>query len=396
MITVQQASSIIGEVPFRAATEKILLEHATGHVLAEKVIADRDLPPFHRATMDGIAIAFDEYSVGRREFNVEGVLAAGQPQSTLTSKSGCFEIMTGATLPAGTDTVVRYEDVTISNGKATITANVEKNQSVHFKGIDAIADQVLLYPGTVILPAEVAVLASVGKSEVLVYKVKPIAIVSTGDELVPVNATPEPWQIRRSNGIALSSALKTLKIESNIFHLPDEPATLERELRSIVNDHDVVILSGGVSKGKFDYVPGILEKLGIRKAFHQVKQRPGKPLWFGRSDSKTVFALPGNPVSTFLCFHRYIKPWIEAGLAIKPGNENVVLATDFTFKPDLTYFLQVKIDTTNGQLSATPDPGEGSGDFANLRNVDGFIELPSDRSEFKKGGVFPFIGFRRG
>src|SRR5262249_20907514 len=155
-----------------------------------------------------------------------------------------------------------------------------------------------------------------------------------------------------------------LKIPSSIFHLPDDPKILEKELHSILEKHDIIILSGGVSKGKFDYIPAVLEKLGIKKSFHQVKQRPGKPFWFGRSETKTVFALPGNPVSTFLCYHRYIKPWIEKGLGIESRNTKAILATDYTFKPDLTYFLQVKVDMSSGSLLATPEAGEGSGDFA--------------------------------
>lgn len=390
MISVQQATEIIHEVPFRAGKELVDISEATGRVLAETIVADRDLPPFHRATMDGIAIKFRE---GVKEFVVEGTQAAGQPQQRL--KNGCIEIMTGAVLPEGADTVVRYEDVTIENGKATINAPVEKGQSVHKKGIDASKGEVLLESGTLITAAEIAIIASVGKSKVAVADVKSIAIVSTGDEVVPIESTPDVFQIRRSNGVALASALQSMNLKSQIIHLPDDPKVLEQELSSILKNHDVIILSGGVSKGKFDYIPGVLEKLGIKKAFHQVKQRPGKPFWFGRNETKTVFALPGNPVSTFLCFHRYIKPWIEAGLGIEPRNTKAILATDYTFKPDLTYFLQVKIDTGTGSLLATPDAGEGSGDFVNLRNVDGFIELPSERSEFRKGELLAYVPFRK-
>ena len=390
MISVQQATEIIHEVPFHAGKEQVDISHATGRVLAENIVADRDLPPFHRATMDGIAIKYKE---GVTEFIVEGIQAAGQPQQQLNG--GCIEIMTGAVLPEGADTVVRYEDVTIDSGTATINAPVEKEQSVHKKGIDAAKGEVLLKPGALISPAEIALLASVGKKEVAVYRVGPVAIVSTGDEVVPIESMPATYQIRRSNGVALSSALDQIKIPSVIFHLPDDPRVLEQSLKDIINNHNIIILSGGVSKGKFDYIPGVLEKLGIKKSFHQVKQRPGKPFWFGRSQTKTVFALPGNPVSTFICFHRYVKPWIEAGLGIESRGMKAVLATDYKFKPDLTYFLQVKIDAGAGSLLATPDAGEGSGDFANLRNVDGFIELPSERSEFKKGELFPYISFRR-
>ncbi|MEI9918323.1 MAG: molybdopterin molybdotransferase MoeA [Bacteroidota bacterium] len=390
MISVQQATEIINEVPFHAGNEVVDITRATGHVLAENVIADRDLPPFHRATMDGIAIKYQE---GVIEFIVEGTQAAGQPQQKL--KSGCIEIMTGAMLPEGADTVVRYEDVVISDGKAVVNAPVEKNQFIHSKGIDAHEGEVLLKPGVILSPAEIALLASVGKNNVSVYNVKPVAIVTTGDELIPVEETPLPWQIRRSNGISISSSLSEIKIDSYLSHLPDDPSVLEKELKKIIESHDVIILSGGVSKGKFDYIPSVLEKLGIKKSFHQVKQRPGKPFWFGRSETKTVFALPGNPVSTFLCFHKYIKPWIEMGLGVESNNAKAILASDYTFKPDLTYFLQVKIDMSSGSLLATPDAGEGSGDFANLRNVDGFIELPTGRNEFKKGEAFPYIPFRR-
>jgi len=389
MISVQQATEIINEVPFHSGTEHVDIGQATGRVLAENIIADRDLPPFHRATMDGIAIKYEE---GVTEFVVEGTQAAGQPQQHL--KKGCVEIMTGAVLPEGADTVVRYEDVEIVNGKALVKAPIEKHQSVHAKGIDARKGEILLSPGTIISPAEVAILASVGKTTTAIFNPTPIAIVSTGDELVPIEDTPLPWQIRRSNGVALASALDAMNIGSHTIHLPDDPKILETKLSSIIDVHDVIILSGGVSKGKFDYIPGVLEKLGIKKAFHQVKQRPGKPFWFGRSKTKTVFALPGNPVSTFLCFHRYIKPWIEAGLGIESRNTKVILDVDYTFKPDLTYFLQVKINIGNGSLLATPDAGEGSGDFANLRNVDGFIELPSERNEFKRGELFLYIPFR--
>lgn len=390
MITVQQATEIIHEVPFHAEKEHVEISQATGRVLAGNIIADRDLPPFHRATMDGIAIKYQE---GVTEFVVEGTQAAGQPQQHL--KNGCIEIMTGAVLPEGADTVVRYEDIEITDGKATIKAPFEKNQSIHVRGIDAREGEILLRPGTILSPAEIAILASVGKPNVAIYKVRPIAIVTTGDELVPIESKPAVFQIRRSNGVALASALAMMNIDARTVHLPDDAGVLETQLSSIISNHDVIILSGGVSKGKFDYIPGVLEKLGIKKAFHQVKQRPGKPFWFGRSETKTVFALPGNPVSTFLCFHRYIKPWIEAGLGVDRRNAKAILATDFIFKPDLTYFLQVKIDTSTGSLLATPDAGEGSGDFANLRNVDGFIELPAERNQFLKGELFPYIPFRR-
>jgi molybdopterin molybdotransferase len=159
--------------------------------------------------------------------------------------------------------------------------------------------------------------------------------------------------------------------------------------------HDIVVLSGGVSKGKFDFVPNALERLGVKKIFHQVNQRPGKPFWFGKSEKQTVFALPGNPVSTYLCFYRYIKPWLEQCLGLPALKKQAILATDFTFKPSLTYFLQVSVKYEQGKLLAYPDAGGGSGDFVNLKEVDGFLELQADRSDFKAGEIFNYYSFRK-
>jgi molybdopterin molybdotransferase len=391
LITVQQATEIIMKGTVSAPGERVKLHDALGRRLAEVITCDRDLPPFHRSTMDGIAIAFNQFLGGQRTFALEGIQAAGQPQIVIKDFHNGVEIMTGGMLPNGLDTVIRYEDITVDNGKATINVDsIEKGQSIHRKGIDAKEGEEMLQPGQYISPAEVALLASVGRSEVMVLKNEPVAIVSTGDELVDIDNVPQQWQIRKSNGSALAAALQELNIPSQQFHLPDDPNALEKDLKKILSEHCWVIITGGVSKGKFDYVPSTLAKLGVEKLFHQVKQRPGKPLWFGRSLKNTVFALPGNPVSTFMCFYRYVKPAITS----IHEDRSAILGADFNFKPDLTYFLQVRVAWDKGQLIAHPIPGEGSGDFANLRNVDGFIELPSERSEFKKGEAFPYYPFR--
>ncbi len=391
MITVQQATEIIMESNFATKEERVKLQDALGRRLAVNVQADRDLPPFHRATMDGIAINFSYFQSGQREFVIEGIQAAGQPQLVLKDPSQCVEIMTGAMLPEGLDTVVRYEDITVANQRAIINVDtVEKGQSIHRRGIDATAGETVLERNQILTPAEIALLASIGYPEVQVFRNDAVAIVSTGDELVEIDQIPQQWQIRRSNGSALAAALHELHIPSKQFHLPDNEALLEKAMQEILSQHSWVIITGGVSKGKFDFVPAVLAKLGVQKLFHQVKQRPGKPLWFGRSSTNTVFALPGNPVSTFMCFYRYIRPAI-----IRSRHQaSAILATDFTFKPDLTYFLQVKVNNEQGKWMAYPIPGEGSGDFANLRHVDGFLELPSERSSFPKGESFPYYPFR--
>jgi molybdopterin molybdotransferase len=219
-------------------------------------------------------------------------------------------------------------------------------------------------------------------------------VIATGDELVDVDKKPLPHQIRKSNSHALAAALHQLGCQADLFHLVDDPKILEEKVGMILNKYELIILSGGVSKGKFDFVPQVLASLGVQKLFHQVNQRPGKPMWFGRSEKNIVFALPGNPVSTFMCFYRYVKPWLMKSLGSEERPQLAVLAEDFTFTPDLTYFLQVKIQNENGKLMAYPIAGGGSGDFANLKEVDGFLELPLERSTFQAGESFPLILFR--
>jgi molybdopterin molybdotransferase len=267
--------------------------------------------------------------------------------------------------------------------------------NIHPKGQDAQKGDVVLSAGQVISPAEIALLASVGKSRISVKSFPMTALVSTGDELVEVNQEPAPHQIRRSNTRALKAAMKEIHWNASSFHLPDNKAAVNERLREILNNNEITILSGGVSKGKFDFIPDAMESLGVRKQFHEVSQRPGKPFWFGtRDDGKVVFALPGNPVSTYVCFYRYILPWIFRQMEVKPKLEFARLGEDFSFTPDLTYFLQVRTKNDSGAVVAYPRPGGGSGDFANLTEVDGFLELPREKSEFKKGEVYPYFSFR--
>jgi molybdopterin molybdotransferase len=222
------------------------------------------------------------------------------------------------------------------------------------------------------------------------------ALVASGDELVDIDATPLLHQVRRSNTFALQAAMRTMGWRSMEVHLRDEKEMLRSALQELLTKNDVIILSGGVSQGKFDFIPAVMEAIGVKKIFHQVSQRPGKPFWFGASpEGKTVFALPGNPVSMFMCFYRYVRPWMLRTLGATTAFGEAILARDFSFAPKLTYFLQVSVRNEGGRLMAYPDAGGGSGDFVNLRKVDGFLELPPERSEFKAGEAFPYIPFRQ-
>jgi molybdopterin molybdotransferase len=394
MISVEEATSIILANKITPHIKKVSVHEALGRVLAEVAAADRDFPPFDRATMDGIAISYQAHQNGQREFNIESMQAAGQPKGKLSNSAHCIEIMTGACIPEGTDTVIPYENLTVNSKVAVINGNIEPHQNIHKQGNDAKKSDKLLSIGTMLSGADIALLASIGKSSVAVFELPKAAIISTGNELVDIDQTLLPHQVRKSNSYALQAAYKNIGGESVLFHLADDETIIAKELEIILSKFDLVLLSGGVSKGKFDFIPQRLEALAIKKLFHQVSQKPGKPMWFGRSESKFVFALPGNPVSTFMCFHKYVKPWALASLGVTASAQKAILATDYSFKAPLTYFLQVKLKNEEGKLMAYPATGGGSGDFVNLKEVDGFLELPKEETQFKTGEAYPIIQFR--
>jgi len=409
MITSQKALEIILNASQDFGIEEIPFLNAAGRVLKEDIKADRDFPPFNRASMDGIAITIKPFNEGVREFPIEGIQAAGSSQLTLQNLSNCIEVMTGAMTPKNTEAVIPYELVEIQEGVAkVITNDISFFQNIHKKGLDRKQDDTLISKNTVITPAEIGVLATVGKSTVNVAKLPKVMIISTGDELVEVDQTPQDFQIRRSNVYTLVHLLGELKINSDIIHISDDKPLLKEKISNILKDYDVLLFSGAVSKGKFDFLPEIFDELGVEKLFHKVRQRPGKPFWFGRKvpsgmskqnekkrKSTVVFAFPGNPVSTFVSCMKYFYPWFKKSVGIQYENKNfAVLAKDFNFKPDLTYFLQVKIENNQGTLNAMPIAGHGSGDLANLVDNDGFIELPTGKQLFNKGEVFPLIAYR--
>ncbi len=395
MVSVEEAESIILANLFKPKISTLAIEHAEGYVLAEPIYADRDFPPFNRVAMDGIALCYESFHKGQRTFFLEGIQAAGQPSQKLQQENNAIEVMTGAMLPDGSDLVIRYEDLEIKNGVAQILIEaIEPNQNIHPQGQDCRKGDLLLSAGIRMSPAEIALLAAVGKSQVNVFQLPKTVIISTGDELIDLNVPPLPWQIRRSNAYALQGAFKQMNHRADQIHISDNKDLLKSELKKVFENYELIILSGGVSKGKYDFVPDTLEQLGVEKLFHQISQKPGKPLWFGKSNSHTVFALPGNPVSTYMCFYRYIKPWLERSTGITTDKKFAILNSDFAFKPSLTYFLQVKIMNEHGRLMAYPDAGGGSGDLANLKDVDGFLELPLDKITFKAGEIFPYYSFR--
>ena len=396
LIKVEDALEIILNSTESFGVERLPLENSLNRVLKEALRADRDLPPFNRVSMDGIAIRYESFEKGNLKFKIEGIQAAGSPQLELKSDDGCLEVMTGAVLPINANAVIPYEMTRIENGYATVQVDtVAAMQNVHLKGLDRKQNELLVEEGRMISSAEIGVLATVGVPEVQVAKLPRIAIISTGDELVEVDQTPLPHQIRMSNVHSLRALIEPYGIQPDLHHLIDDPVQLKDTISKLLSEYDVLMFSGAVSKGKFDYLPQILDELNVKKLFHRVRQRPGKPFWFGKRDKVTVFAFPGNPVSTCVSCTHYFVPWLRKSLGLQALTQNfAVLDSDFSFKPVLTYFLQVKLVNRNGGLYAIPEAGNGSGDLANLTLNDAFLVLEAERENFKKGEVFPYFAFR--
>jgi len=393
--TPAEAEALIRERVQSLPVESRPLASLAGAVLAQSVRAERDQPPFDRVTMDGIALASAAWRQGRRRFPVAGTQAAGMPPLRLDDPEGCIEAMTGAVLPGGCDCVVPVERLELDDGVAIVddTTPVEPFWNVHTRGLDCREGDLLLAKGTRLGAPELAVLASAGLPRADVRVEPRIVIVATGDELVAPDEPIEPWQVRRSNSYALRGAL-SLRGYQRVAedHLPDDAAVMTSRLASHLATHDVIVLTGGVSMGRFDHVPRVLRELGVTEIFHKVAQRPGKPIWFGIGPGgQTVFGLPGNPVSSLNCLLRYVVPALSAMQGAPPRSpEHVPLGANFRIKPALWYFLPVQVEHSPSLgLVAMPKPTRGSGDFISLLGTDGFVELPPGPRELPAGHFAP-------
>lgn len=390
MITVQEALNHVYNQAKPLAIEEVDLLQARGRVLAAAIVADRDFPPFHRATMDGIAIDATAFEHGQREFPVEAIQPAGYPQLTLQNTNYCIEIMTGAMLPVGCNAVIRYEDVELDNQVAQVQLdNVTAYQNVHLQGADEKEGQTLVKAGTKITPAIIAIAASVGLSNLSVYQLPRVAVCSTGDELVQITEQPEAHQIRQSNSFMLIAGLAQEGIMAERYHLPDEPALMAERMTDLVKSYDVLLFSGAVSKGKFDFLPQVLQQLNMQTLFHSIAQKPGKPLLFGKFDNGVlVFGFPGNPVSTWICYQIYLRAWLYRSLNITLPTVQAAASKPLTFKPALTHHVLVKLVNKDGKLVATPVNTSTSGDMVNLMQAEGYLSLPAEQDAFEAGTLF--------
>jgi molybdopterin molybdotransferase len=373
--------------------ESLPLSQCVGGTLRENVYAERDQPPFDRVTMDGVAVDSGALRGGLKRFRLQGTQPAGAPPLRLESDQNAIEVMTGAMLPAGCDCVIPVEQITVADGFVSLDAPVVSTayHNVHRRGADGRQGTLLLEAGTLLRAPEVAVAASAGMARVRVSSQPAVMVVSTGDELIEPGEPIADYQVRRSNSYAVAASLRKLGFgRIGDDHVPDDEELLRERLALHLTTHEVVILSGGVSMGKFDLVPKVLLSLAVQEVFHKIAQRPGMPMWFGVGpQGQAVFGLPGNPVSTLVCLIRYVVPAIAAAMGTKRhAPERLALSESVAVQRPLTLFLTVTIEADDwGRPWAVPRPTNGSGDFLSLAGTDGFVELPPGPNTYPKGFV---------
>ncbi|MFK7885340.1 MAG: molybdopterin molybdotransferase MoeA [Gammaproteobacteria bacterium] len=393
LISVDEAQRLISEHVHLLPVETLAVAQCAGRVLRQSVMAERDQPPFDRATMDGIALSSTDPAHALR---VTGIGAAGAPPVDYAGAGSCVEIMTGAVVPKGCDVVVPVERIQREGDTAIVRAEAQRepNTFVHQRGSDHAAGHELLQSGARINATRMAVLVSAGCANPSVTQAPRIAVLATGDELVDVNQPVAPHQIRRSNDYALQTLLAQHGwTHATRHHVTDDRATVGKTLNAILAMSDVLVISGGVSKGRYDFVADELAAAGVRKVFHRIAQRPGKPMWFGVGpQQQLVFALPGNPVSALVCLRRYVIPALrqQSGLTGHADDQFAVLDRDVSFKPALSWFAAATRRCDQGTLRATVHPVNTSGDFTALADTDGLLEFPANESEFGAGTVLPW------
>ncbi len=380
--------------PFNPGSEEVTLPGSLGRVLSRDILADRDYPPFNRSTRDGFAVrAADVKDVENVEaapatLKLLGEVRAGQSYGGEVGGGECVQIMTGAPVPAGADAVVMVEYTEISGDKVTVNRSLKAGDNVVPQGSEAKRGDRILRAGTRLGYAQIGALGQTGKANVPVHRKPRVAVLSTGDEIVPVHETPGPNQIRNSNSFSLGAQVTLAGGEPVLLgNARDEHGELEEYLCRGMEE-DLLVITGGVSMGKYDLVKEVLQKLGAEFYFDSVAIRPGRPAVFGRCGGKPVFGLPGNPLSTMVTFELFVAPVIAvmSGAPAPPLRyHRAQLAESVGQKPGLKLFVPATLERKDAGIRVRPLPWKGSGDVAGLSVSDCFLIVPEGDLRLEAG-----------
>lgn len=395
MIHHEEAQQIILAQAKPFATESIALSNALGRTLVETIVADRDYPPFNRATMDGFAFRHEDFEKGIRQYIIIDTIFAGSTTNKALQKGECYKIMTGAAVPTSANVVIRKEDTSIADNIATLhIESCKLFQNIAKQGEDITAATSIITDNKICTPAVISVLAALGKSEVTVKRLPSVSIFTTGNEIVPIETNPiDAVQIRNSNQHLLKALLQQWQIQPSICkHLQDDKAALTAAFKEALQS-DIIIINGGVSAGDADYVPEVLSSLGVQLLFHKIAIRPGKPLWCGKlPNGGLVFALPGNPFSCMVTFQLFIKPYLLAcfGLPQQPFLQ-LPLATTKAKNVGLDEFFPAQIQAV--PISITPLHFKTSGDVKATLFADGIALHPASSQALQANTIVNYLPF---
>jgi molybdopterin molybdotransferase len=405
MLTVAQAREAVLRHCRELPAASCPLDAALGRALAEDVVADLDMPPFDKALVDGYAVRSADLDGAPRLLRLGELITAGRVPTRPLGQREAAQVMTGAPIPPGCDAVLMQEHVRLQGGTVVLPDGpIKPGQNVLHRGTEMRAGDVVAARGSILAPARLGVLASVGRAMVSVVPRPRVSIVSTGDELVEPAETPGPGQIRNSNAAMLRGLVIQGGGQPETEPIaPDDPAQLHQILGHGL-DADILLVSGGVSTGQADLVPAALEALEVRSIFHKVRLKPGKPLWFGVGPSRgdrlgaLVFGLPGNPVSGFVCFLLFVRPALTvlAGKRLADSDlRDVRLAGGFHHRGDRTTYFPCRLVEQAGAPMDCPYvetlDWSGSADLRTVAQADGFAVFPSGDRDYAAGEIVGFL-----
>ena len=384
MISVDEAKKIIKDNVEVSASIKLSLADAVGYVLADDVFSKIDFPPFNQSNVDGYAIAFNDV---RERLIVDGEVAAGDNKNVSLQSKHAMRIFTGAAIPANADTVVMQEKVVIENNALIIQdEQVQKGLNFREKGKDIQQGNLALHKDELLTPGAIGFLSVLGLTEVSVYKKPSISIIIAGNELQQPGKNLQYGQVYEANSFMLKAALQQLHFnEVTVFYADDNLERLTVLLKDALYKSDVVLLCGGISVGDYDFVLQASKNCEVEQLFHKVKQRPGKPLYFGKKDNKIVFGLPGNPSSVLTCFYEYV----VSSLATMTNKKNIIKTVKASLKNDykkisgLTFFLKGIL----GDDKVIALDAQESYRLSSYAKANCLIRLEEERTEYKKGEI---------
>ncbi len=388
MISVEEAKILLMENIFSLDPVKIFLGDAVNLILAEDILSPLDLPPFRQSAMDGYAINFHERKM---KLNISGEVKAGEKNRFIVPPKGAIRIFTGAPVPQNSDCVVMQENTLVENGYLNIlSSNLKRNENIRLVGFHIKKGEIALKKGTKLSPAAIGFLASLGIKKVFVYRRPKISIIVTGDELQEIGKELQPGQIYESNSLTLKAALNNIGIKPvSVLKARDTKKNLSDKIKAGLKKSDVLIITGGISVGEYDLVKGCLFENNVEEIFYKVNQKPGKPIFFGknsvfgRKKNKFVFALPGNPAATLVCFYEYVLPAIKKIIGFDncflPVN-NLKILKDFKYSSGRANFLRGKI-LGNGVVVLD---GQESYMMKSFSEADSLIYLPAIKEDSEK------------